>query len=100
MEPMCTWQYYLFCNIGISFVHFEICVKAILEIWVPAILEHLSFFYTYLSVILDDLLADGALPQALVAVQLEVGLQVESLDVSTVLAPRGQRYPLVGQGTP
>ena len=59
-----------------------------------------SVLLLYLSAILDDLLADGALPQALVAVQLEVGLQVESLDVSTVLAPRGQRYPLVGQGTP
>ena len=43
--------------------------------------------------------ADGTAPGAPLAVHLQVGLQVEALDVFAVVAPRRQRDPLVRDGT-
>ena len=44
------------------------------------------------------LLAHGALPHPLLAVELEVGLQVEALDVSALVAPGRHPHPPEGQG--
>ena len=44
------------------------------------------------------LLAHGALPHPLLAVELEVGLQVEALDVSALVASGRHRDPPEGQG--
>ena len=46
------------------------------------------------------LLAHGALPHPLLAVELEVGLQVEALDVSALVAPGRHPHPPEGQGAP
>ena len=43
------------------------------------------------------LVADRALPRALLAVVLEVGLEVEALQVLAVVTPGGQGHPLEGQ---
>lgn len=44
-------------------------------------------------------LADGTPPRAPLAVQLQVGLQVEALYVLALVPPGGQRDPLEGDGT-